>query len=263
VNLELWRSEFFNKVVLLTGGSGQIGSVIGEAYRQAGATVVNLDRLPPESGSRPLSESASEGSGGVCFLETNITQASDVARAVGQTVRAAGPIDILVNCAGIGVFTPSEKRTEEEFNAVVDVNLKGTFLMTQAVSSGMVERTAGVILNVGSIYGVSAADQRIYGDSGRNSSEVYAMTKAGVIHYTRYMARYLAPHKIRVNCVSPGGMFANQDPDFVKQYVHKTPLGRMGGPEDLVGGVFYLTSSLSQYVTGQNLVIDGGFTIGD
>ena len=250
VNWSLWKTEFAQKTVLLTGGSGQIGSVLGDAYRQAGAVVVNLDRVrhPGATGE---------------FVPADITRAADVRRAVDEAVKAAGPIDILINCAGTGVFTPFEGRTEEEFDAVTDVNLKGTFLVTQAVSRRMVESAGGVILNVASIYGVSAADQRIYGRSGRNSSEVYAMTKAGVIHFTRYMARYLAPQRIRVNCVSPGGMFANQDPGFVTNYVHKTPLGRMGAPEDLNGGVFYLTSSLSQYVTGQNLVIDGGFTIGD
>lgn len=263
MNWDLWQKEFLNKRVLLTGGSGQIGSVIGEAYRQAGAVVVNLDLVPPASHSRPLTESLPKPPAGVYFLATNITQADDVARAIDRTVNTVGPIDILVNCAGIGVFTSLENRTEAEFDAVTDVNLKGTFLVTQAVRKGMVKRAVGVILNIGSIYGISAADQRIYGNSGRNSSEVYAMTKAGVIHFTRYMARYLAPHQIRVNCVSPGGMLADQDPDFVENYVHKTPLGRMGAPEDLVGGVFYLTSSLSEYVTGQNLVIDGGFTIGD
>jgi NAD(P)-dependent dehydrogenase (short-subunit alcohol dehydrogenase family) len=252
---ELWREEFSKKNVLVTGGSGQVGAVVGESYRRAGAVVVNLDIHPP---------SDSSGEPGVYFLEADITRPAEVSRAAEETLRLVGAIDILVNCAGIGTFTPFEGRTEAEFDAVVDVNLKGTFLVTQAVARAMVERKSrGVILNIGSIYGVSAADQRIYGASGRNSSEVYAMTKAGVIHFTRYMARYLAPHKIRVNCVSPGGIFAEQDPSFVTKYIDKTPLGRMGAPEDLIGGIFYLTSSLSEYVTGQNLLIDGGFTIGD
>jgi NAD(P)-dependent dehydrogenase (short-subunit alcohol dehydrogenase family) len=263
MNLDLWRREFSNKRIMLTGGSGQIGSVIAGAYRQAGAIVVNLDRVPPDIQTASPAASPPKPSAGVYFLEADITRPVDVARAVETTVSVVGRIDILINCAGIGVFTPLENRTEDEFDSVIDVNLKGTFLVTQAVSRGMVEQGAGVILNIGSIYGVSAADQRMYGKSGRNSSEVYAMAKAGVIHFTRYMARYLAPHNIRVNCVSPGGVFADQDAEFVKNYVDKTPLGRMGAPEDLVGGVFYLTSSLSLYVTGQNLVIDGGFTIGD
>ncbi|EMY16167.1 oxidoreductase, short chain dehydrogenase/reductase domain protein [Leptospira weilii str. Ecochallenge] len=147
--------------------------------------------------------------------------------------------DILINCAGISVFTPFEDRTDEEFNEVVHVNLNGTFLLSQHTFRLWKEKgKKGVILNFGSIYGVSIADMRIYGDSGRNSPEVYAMTKAGIIHFTKYLARYAAPYGIRVNCISPGGIFANQSSDFIQNYIYKTPLGRMGNPSDLVGGVF-------------------------
>jgi NAD(P)-dependent dehydrogenase (short-subunit alcohol dehydrogenase family) len=264
MNWEPWRQEFLNKKVLLTGGSGQIGAVIGERYSLAGAFVANFDVEPPAGNPKPLEESSYSGQPGVYSLRVDITRRQSVEQAVDQMVRIAGGIDIVINCAGIGVFTPFEQRTDEEFDAVVDLNLKGTFLVTQAVSRAMIDQgTKGVILNVSSIYGISAADKRMYGNSGRNSSEVYAMTKAGIIHFTKYMAKYLASYNIRVNCVSPGGVFADQDPQFVKHYVDKTPLGRLADPEDLIGGIFFLTSSWSQYVTGQNLVIDGGFTIGD
>lgn len=259
----VWAEEFSGKCVVLSGGSGQIGAVIGAAYVAAGARVASLDLVAPESVDAARSDTGPASAARPLHVRTDITSATEVEAGLDRVSAVYGSIDILINCAGIGVFTPMETRTVAEFDAVMDVNLKGTFLMVQAVARGMQRRASGVIVNVGSIYGVSAADQRIYGDSGRNSSEVYAMTKAGVIHFTRYMARYLAPHGIRVNCVSPGGIFADQDPAFVANYVHKTPLGRMGNPEDLVGGIFYLTSSLSQYVTGQNLIIDGGFTIGD
>ena len=263
MNVNLWRDQFVRKTVVLTGGSGQIGAHIASGYSGAGAVVVNLDVSPPGGDARPLKD-ARPSAPGVYFAPTDITRRVEVERAVAAVLKTFDGIDILINCAGIGVFTPMEARTDEEFDAVVDLNLKGTFLVTQTVAKAMIERkTPGVILNIGSIYGVSAADPRIYGASGRNSSDVYAMTKAGVIHFTRYMARYLAPHNIRVNCISPGGVFDHQDPSFVEKYVEKTPLGRMGAPEDLIGGIFYLTSSWSAYVTGQNLLIDGGFTIGD
>ncbi len=263
MRVELFSEEFRGKVVLLTGGSGQIGRVITARYLEAGATVLIMDVSPPLSPSMP-SENTGIGKPRFKFLRTDITKRSDVEAAVEESLLTAGRIDILINCAGISVFTPFESRTDEEFQSVMDVNVKGTFLVTQAVSKHMVrDGIRGTILNIGSIYGVSAADQRIYGDSGRNSPEVYAISKAGIIHFTRYMARYLSPHGIRVNCLSPGGIFADQKPSFVQNYIFKTPLNRMGNPDDLIGGIFYLTSSLSEYVTGQNLIVDGGFTIGD
>ncbi|MCX5829740.1 MAG: SDR family oxidoreductase [Deltaproteobacteria bacterium] len=260
---KLFSEEFKDKIVLLTGGSGQIGCVIMNHYVEAGAVVLNMDITQPIS-FLELPESYCAGKPESYFLMADVTKRTDVEAAIEKILRIMGRIDILINCAGISVFTPFEKRTDDEFQSVMDVNVKGTFLVTQAVSGHMVrDGIKGVILNFGSIYGVSAADQRIYGDSGRNSPEVYAMSKASVIHFTRYMARYLSPHGIRVNCLSPGGIFANQAPAFVRNYVYKTPLNRMGTPEDLIGGIFFLTSSMSEYVTGQNLLVDGGFTIGD
>ena len=260
---ELFSDEFRDKIVLLTGGSGQIGRVIINHYVDAGAAVLNIDISQPGN-SCELTESSYTEKPQSYFLRADVTKRIDVETTIEKALRITSKVDILINCAGISVFTPFEKRTDDEFHSVMDVNVKGTFLVTQAVSRYMIkEKVKGVILNFGSIYGISAADQRIYGDSGRNSPEVYAISKAGVIHFTRYMARYLSPYGIRVNCLSPGGIFANQTPDFVNNYIYKTPLNRMGTPEDLIGGIFYLTSSMSKYVTGQNLIVDGGFTIGD
>jgi len=260
---ETFISEFQGKIVLLTGGSGQIGRVIASHYVEAGATVLNIDISQPDNACE-LTESFYTEKPRSYFLRADITKRTDVEAVVERTLRIMNKIDILINCAGISVFTPFEKRTDDEFQSVMDINVKGTFLMTQAVSRYMIQgKVKGVILNFGSIYGISVADQRIYGDSGRNSPEVYAISKAGVIHFTRYMARYLSPYGIRVNCLSPGGVFDNQAPAFINNYIYKTPLNRMGTPEDLIGGIFYLTSSMSEYVTGQNLLVDGGFTIGD
>jgi len=263
MDYKVFEPEFCGKVVLITGGSGQIGLSIISHYLEAGACVVNLDIKEP---SLPWNNLATKDLvfGRLYFISCDVRMRASVDEAIALISRTAGRVDILINCAGISVFTPFEERSDEEFSRVVDVNLKGTFLVTQAVSQLMLkQKNKGVILNIGSIYGVSVADQRIYGDSGRNSPEVYAATKAGVIQFARYLARYFGKDGIRVNCVSPGGIFSNQGEPFVSNYKYKTPLGRMGEPEDLIGGVFYLTSSMSKYVTGQNLLIDGGFTIGD
>lgn len=263
MNNKLFFEEFNGKTVVLTGGNGQIGNVIAKSYKEAGAIVVNLD-IENKEGFELLPPAPDLKNPQIFYIKSDITKREEVEGAIEKIIGTLKSIDVLINCAGIGVFTPFENRSEDEFDSVMDVNLKGTFFVSHAVVRHMIkQKSKGVILNIGSMYGVSVPDQRIYGDSGRNSSEVYGMTKAGVIHFTRYLAKYFGSQQIRVNCISPGGIFANQDAFFVENYVHKTPLGRMGNPEDLIGGVFYLTSSFSSYVTGHNLLIDGGFTIGD
>ena len=250
-----FKDEFANKKVIITGGSGQIGSELVTAYLSTGAIVFSMDVDTPAQDPEDNK---------FHWFKTDISKRESIQEVLEKIYNEFGSPDILINCAGISVFTPFEDRTDEEFDQVVKVNLNGTFLMSQMVfKKWSLEKKKGLILNIGSIYGVSAADMRIYGDSGRNSPEVYAMTKAGVVHFTRYLARYAAPYGIRVNCLSPGGVFANQRPEFVENYVYKTPLGRMGEPEDMVGAAFFLTSSMSKYITGQNILVDGGFTIGD
>ena len=141
-------------------------------------------------------------------------------------------------------------------------NLRGTFLMCKGgVNSGLLKKGSSII-NISSVYGVVSPDQRIYGDTGLNSSLVYGSSKAGVIQLTKYLATYLADRGIRVNCISPGGIFNNQPEYFLQRYVKKTPLGRMGAVEDIIGAIVFLSSEkVSGYITGANIVIDGGFTI--
>ena len=255
-----FKEDFTGKIIIVTGGNGQIGVEIISSYIEAGAIVINLDLNNPEKDWQDLT---SDTNGVQYYIGCDITDKSNVVNAINEVISKFGAIDILVNSAGISVFTPFEERTVEEFESVVNVNMKGMFLMSQCVIEHMKkQKDRGVVLNIGSMYGHSVADQRIYGDSGRNSPEVYAMTKAGVNHFTSYLGRYFAKDGIRVNCISPGGIFDNQAEFFVKNYEHKTPMGRMGHADDLIGGVFYLTSSMSEYVTGQNIIIDGGFTLG-
>ena len=144
---------------------------------------------------------------------------------------------------------------------VITTNLKGTILLSKAVAEGMKERRSGTIISFGSIYGVTTPDFRIYGDSGRNSSEIYGATKAGIIHFMHYLAAYLAPYGITANAISPGGVRRTQSPEFIENYEYKTPLARMATPEDLVGTILFLASPDASYITGQNIVVDGGFTV--
>ena len=246
-------------VAVVTGASGQLGGQLSQAYSEAGAHVVLADLQPAECERRAKKLSSQ---GAECMaLGMDVTDRKSVEAALKAVLARFKRIDVLVNNAGIGVFTLFEDRTDEEFRRVCDINLLGAFLCSQIFSRQMARQKSGCIINIGSVYGVTAADRRIYGKSGRNSAEVYAATKAGVIHMTRYLAAYLARHNIRVNCLSPGGLFNNQPEDFVKNYEHKTPLGRMANDTDLMGAAVFLASPAAKYITGQNLVVDGGFTL--
>jgi len=244
-----------HKTVLITGACGQIGETLVRAFLKNGAFVYALDiSSTPSKALKALSGGYPKR---FAYITSDITRTSTV-RAVLKDLK---PVDVLINCAGVGVYTPFEDRTQEELTAVMDTNLKGTILMSQAVSKGMAKRKKGTIINFGSIYGVTTPDFRIYGKSGRNSSEIYGATKAGIIHFTRYLAAYLAPSGVTANAISPGGVLRKQAPLFIKNYEHKTPLGRMAAPKDLTGAVLFLASDDAGYITGQNIVVDGGFTL--
>ena len=168
-------------------------------------------------------------------------------------------VDILINNAGIGVFSSFEDRTVDEFAKVVDVNLKGTFLMCREAIKLMKPVKTGKIINLGSIYGVVSSDFRIYGDSGRNNSEVYSVTKAGVIMLTKYLATHYASYNIQINSISPGGVIRSQSDDFIANYNSRTPAGRLANDKDLLPALDFLTSNDNKYTTGQNIIVDGGF----
>ena len=243
------------KVVILTGGSGQIGKGFARALLSYGCRVFIADMKRPEKCAALFRNK------NISFMATDVTRQDSVLNTVDLVLKKYRRIDVLVNNAGIGVFTPFEKRTIDEFMSVLKVNLLGTFLYSQAVvTHAMIKQNHGNIINIGSIYGLVSPDPRIYSTSGRNSSEVYAASKAGVIQMSKYLAVHLAKYNIRVNCISPGGVFNRQQKEFVNNYCAKTPLGRMAEPQDLVGALVFLVSDNSKYITGHNLVVDGGFT---
>ncbi len=237
-------SEMFaldGQVALVTGACGQLGAAFSAALASAGATVVGADLKP--DGDR---------------LALDVSDEQSVDALMRRIQDEHGRLDVLVNNAGIGVFTDLADRTIEEIDQVAAVNIRGTILVSRAAAELMPEDSA--IVNIASVYGVVSPDPRIYGSSGRNSSEIYGATKAGVVQLTKWFAVHLASRRIRVNCISPGGVFADQLPEFVRAYEQRTPAGRMAQPADLLGGLIYLSSRASRYVTGHNLVIDGGWS---
>jgi len=173
-------------------------------------------------------------------------------------------IDILVNNAGMpGADIPVETGKLDEWQKLMDTNVASIFLCSQAVGRIMTKQRKGKIINIASIYGIIGTDQRLYEQSPKmiKGSMAYAASKGAVIAATRFLAVYWAKYNINVNCISPGGFYRKQDENFVKNYCYRTPLGRMGGSDDLKGAVVYLSSAASDYVTGHNLIVDGGWTV--
>jgi len=233
------------KKIIITGANGQLGKAFTDALVEKGyfvyAVDLNVERIVSSESVKPI--------------ELDITNEKEVH----SFFSSVNDLDVLINNAGIGVFTPFEDRTAAEFKQVMEVNLLGTFLMSQSSVKIMKKSNSGKIVNIASIYGSTSSDERIYGDSGRNNSEVYSATKAGVISLTQYMAAHFGKYNIQTNAISPGGIFNQQSADFVKNYKYKTPMQRMARVEDMLSTLFYLISEDTGYTNGQNIAVDGGF----
>ena len=244
------------KSAVITGGAGLLGLSFAQALADAGANVALCDF----EFERCLSQSKAVTGTTAIALRADVTDRDSV-HSMFETARSQfGTVDILVNGAYRHISTSFEDRGLEDFEAILRVNLTGVFLCCQEAARLMKGQGKGVIINIGSIYGVVSADPGIYGDSGLNSPEVYAASKGGVIQLTRYLAIHLAKYNIRVNTISPGGIFNNQPEEFLEKYARKSPLSRMARADELKGALVFLASDASSYVTGHNLMVDGGWT---
>ena len=200
----------------------------------------------------------------VLGLRCDVADARDVERAVASAQHAFGRIDILVNNAAAqppGFCSPFEEYSLEVWNRVLGVNLTGPFLMARSVGAVMLRQKSGSIINIASTYGVVGPNQHIYDGSGFNTPAVYSASKAGLLGLTRYLATYWAEKGIRVNSITPGGVFRGHKDPFLANYCALVPMARMGEQDELRGAIVYLASNASSYVTGHNLVVDGGWTI--
>jgi len=233
------------KTIVVTGGAGQLGSAICSELEENNYQVVTTDikNNYQKRGLHPI--------------KMDITQVQSIRDCFSKIKKYYGDIYGLINNAGVAVFTPMMDRTWAEFDHVMKVNCYGTFFCTQEALKHMKK---GVIVNIASMYGLIAPDKRIYGDSGRDSSEVYGMSKAAIIQLTKYLATHINPD-IRVNCISPGGIFNNQDKDFIKQYEDSTPMKRLANDTEIAKVVKFLCSDDSSYINGENIVVDGGKTL--
>jgi NAD(P)-dependent dehydrogenase (short-subunit alcohol dehydrogenase family) len=259
-----------NKVVVVTGGAGLLGQVFCQSLVDVGAhvAIVDLDLASAETIAMRISKSDAQK---VVAFGSDITSPESVTQMVANVVKQLGRIDVLVNNAASkgssldAFFESFEDYSLKTWREVMSVNIDGLFLVAQAVGKQMKKQGGGSIIQTSSIYGVVAPDQRIYEGSeynGRpiNTPAVYSASKSAVNGLTNYLATYWASSKIRVNSLTPGGIASGQNSEFNKKYSNRVPLGRMGEATELVGALIYLASDASSYVTGQNLIVDGGLS---
>ncbi len=262
------------KVAVVTGALGLLGRQHCQALAEAGASVVVADLDEPscrEMAAAFAGRSLPAAMG--CALD--VTDPSSLNEARARILETFGTVDVLVNNAAINdmVENPSASPGGSRFEnypldlwrKVLDVNLTGTFLCSQVFGCVMAERHSGSIINIASTYGLVAPDQSLYrrpdGSQTFFKSASYPATKGAILAFTRYLAAYWGESGVRVNTLSPGGVENGQDPFFVRNYERRTPLGRMAAPNDYRGAVVFLASDASAYMTGANLVVDGGWTI--
>ncbi len=257
------------EVCIVTGALGLIGRELSAALAEAGGRVVVTDLDGDACAAR-----ARELGAGAIGVGADITDPASL-EALRSTVLAEHDrIDVLVNNAAINDKFESPQAAAREsqmehyplelWQRSISVNVTGTFLACQVLGSVMAARGAGSIVNVASTYGMVGPDQSLYrkadGSQPFYKSPVYPTSKAAVLGFTRYLAAYWGAAGVRVNALSPGGVQAGQDEAFVTAYSARTPLGRMAAPSDYNGAIVFLASSASAYMTGANLVVDGGWT---
>jgi NAD(P)-dependent dehydrogenase (short-subunit alcohol dehydrogenase family) len=240
-----------DKVIVVTGGSGLLGMNFLQKLRSEGAITINADisRKDGEEGD---------------FVFCDITSQASIDETIKTVQSRYGRIDGLVNNAYPRTKDWGSKFEDislESWKTNVDWQMNSYFYFSQQVTAGMKERRSGAIVNIASIYGVVGPDFTIYEGTPMTNPAAYAAIKGGLISLTRYLAAYLGPYHIRVNAVSPGGIFDHQLETFVKHYEEKVPMKRMGTPDDISPAVAFLLSDEAGYITGQNLVVDGGWTI--
>jgi len=259
-----------NQIAVVTGACGKLGPVWVEALLDAGARVAALELAgaPVSAAYKAVAERAGDR---LRRFDCDVTTRESIQRAVDALVGQMSEPAILVNNAGIdqppdssGNRSRIEELPVDEFRRMVEVNLLGTFQVTQVVGGRMATRGGGSIVNIGSLYASVSPDQRLYehlhGDLPFLKSPAYGASKAAVVNMTKYFATLWGSHGVRVNTLSPGGVFGGQDEQFRSKYGARVPLGRMAVADDLKGPLVFLVSPASSYITGHELRVDGGFT---
>jgi NAD(P)-dependent dehydrogenase (short-subunit alcohol dehydrogenase family) len=262
--------DLSGKTALITGACGILGRRFAAGLAEFGAALALVD-LDADATAAFAAEIERRYRGRAIGIACDIADPASVVGMAERVERELGGAEILMNNAATkgadmdAFFAPVERFDLATWRQVMSVNLDGMFLVAQAIGSAMAERGAGSIIQTASIYGLLAPDQRIYEGSeygGRpiNTPAVYTASKAGVIGLTRHLATYWGHRGVRVNTLTPGGVSSGQNNTFSQRYSARIPLGRMAEADDLVGAAVFLASDASRYITGQNLIIDGGLS---
>jgi|SRR5665647_247748 len=240
-----------DKIILVTGGSGLIGKELVADINRKGGKAINADI--------GVGNNVINGT-----IQMDITNDDSIQTGIDLIVAEYGQIDGLVNSAYARTKdwgTKFEEVNPASWRSNVDMQLNSYFVCCQKVLKIMAIQRSGAIVNIASIYGVVGNDFTLYEEYGGTSPAAYSAIKGGIINFTRYLASYYGRKGIRVNCVSPGGIFDHQQPSFVSRYEAKVPMGRLGNPDDIAPAVSFLLSEEAKYITGQNLIVDGGWTV--
>lgn len=250
---------------LVTGAAGHLGRVIAHTLAELSCDMVLVDRPGSDYGGLAI-ELARFGIG-VEVLDCDLEDEHQRDELVAALNLGERRLDVLVNNAAFvgtsgltGWVAPFEEQTVSTWRRALEVNLTAAFHLSRDLAGALGRTGGGSIINIASTYAMYGPDQRLYEGTMMGNPAAYAASKGGLVQLTRWMATTLAP-AVRVNAISPGGLFRNQPDVFVERYVARTPLGRMGAEDDLRGAVAYLATGLSGYVTGQNLVVDGGWGV--
>lgn len=237
------------KVIIVTGGNGLIGKSLVENIKSENGIYINADLHATND---DLSN-----------VNCDVTNEKSIENTINLVLKKYGKIDGLVNNAYPRTSDWGEKFENiksSSWKSNIDMQLNSIFLFSQKILPHMVNRKLGSIVNIGSIYGVVGPDFNVYDNTNSTMPAAYSAIKGGIINFSRYLSSYYGKHNIRVNCISPGGIFNDQESVFVKNYENRVPMKRMGNPEDISPAVSFLLSDESSYITGQNLIIDGGWT---
>jgi NAD(P)-dependent dehydrogenase (short-subunit alcohol dehydrogenase family) len=241
-------------VVSITGARGLIGRTLCAAFKDRGARVAAID----------VAAACPEEAGADLGIACDVTKGEEVANAVRTLVEAFGRVDVLVNShhfkpAGFTEAT-AETFPEPLWDAIVDVNLKGTFLVCREFGRQMLEQGKGSIINIASTYGIVSSNPDLYEGNSLGNPVAYSASKGGVIMLTKYLGAHWAERGVRVNCVTPHGVWNDHEPAFVERFARKSPMRRLMTRDEVVGAVLFLASDASSYATASNLIIDGGWT---
>ena len=263
--------DLSGRVAIITGGAGLLGTEFSRTLAGSGADVVVADIDGDAAGH--LATSIIQMGHTALGQQADVTSPQSIQKMGDATVDTFGRVDILVNNAALDPkFDPNiqndhsgafEDYPLKLWQKALDVNLTGAMLCCQAVSQTMLEQQSGVIINIASIYGVVAPDQRLYHRDAKQPQYkpvYYTVTKAGILGLTKYLAAYYAGKNIRVNAITPGGVYNEHEDEFTQKYAARAVLGRMAEKDEMNGALLFLASDASKYMTGANLLVDGGWT---